>query len=77
MTLSPPSMFCVMTFDYLGLDYKNYEVDGFRNEHKKEWYLKVNPNGAVPALKDVNGFTTNEGIAIVRYAGKHVSSSLF
>ena len=75
--LSPPSMYVVMVCNYIGLDYKNYEMNAFTNEHKKPWYLKINPNGAIPACKDVNGFKTNEGVAVTRYVSKKLLIILF
>ena len=77
--MSPPSMYVVMVCNYLKIDYKNYEINAMRNEHKKPWYLNINPNGAVPALKDVNGFTTNEGVAMTRYIieSREVDTALY
>ena len=75
--ISPPSMYCVMVFNYLGIDYINYEINVFKGEVKQPWYLKVNPNGAIPSIRDVNGFCTNEGIAITRYISNVLLSSLF
>ena len=35
----------------LGLDYKAVAMDvRSGTEHKSEWFLKINPNGRVPAL---------------------------
>ena len=68
--MSPPSMFACMVADYIWLDYKNYEMNIMKAEHKKPWYLEINPNGAIPAIKDSDGFCTNEGVAIARYMSK-------
>ena len=68
--MSPPSMFACMVADYIWLDYKNYEMNIMKAEHKKPWYLEINPNGAIPAIKDLDGFCTNEGVAIARYMSK-------
>eukprot|EP00345_Euplotes_harpa_P010342 CAMPEP_0168346330 /NCGR_PEP_ID=MMETSP0213-20121227/18186_1 /TAXON_ID=151035 /ORGANISM="Euplotes harpa, Strain FSP1.4" /LENGTH=179 /DNA_ID=CAMNT_0008354919 /DNA_START=55 /DNA_END=591 /DNA_ORIENTATION=- len=57
-----------MVFDFIQINYKNREINVAFGEQKKPWYLKINPNGAIPAIKEVDGFTTNEGIAIARYA---------
>ena len=68
--LSPPSMFCGMVCDSVNLNYKSHEIDIINGGNRKPWYLKINPNGAVPSIKDVDGFTTNEGVAIARYVSK-------
>ena len=36
-------------------------------EHKRPWYRKINRNGAVPAIRDEDGFCQNEGVVIVKY----------
>lgn len=30
-------------------------IDIAKNEQKEEWYLKINPNGRIPALLDKTG----------------------
>jgi glutathione S-transferase len=64
---SPPSNMVWMCLDIAGIKYEKYEPNLLFKENKKEWYKKINPNGAVPAMKDVDGFCQNEGIAISRY----------
>lgn len=34
----------------LGLDYKVETIDISTNKQKEEWFLKINPNGRIPAL---------------------------
>ncbi len=50
----------------------NYElipVDLMNGEHRKEWFLKLNPNGKIPVLVD-NGFPVWESNAILLYLGR-------
>jgi glutathione S-transferase len=44
----------------LGLSYKAHNIDLSKNEQKQEWFLKINPNGRIPALVD-NTPTTGNG----------------
>ncbi|RKL00827.1 hypothetical protein BFJ71_g5482 [Fusarium oxysporum] len=36
----------------LNLEYKVYPIKMTENEQKEEWFLKINPNGRIPALTD-------------------------
>lgn len=55
----------------LGLNYKIMPLDMSKKEHKSAEYLKLNPNGKVPCLKDGN-YVIWESIAINQYlAEKH------
>ena len=64
--LSPPSMVVVCTLGFLNISYTDRVVDMLKREHKGERYLKINPDGAVPAIKD-GDFCLQVGIAICRY----------
>lgn len=48
------------------LDYEIKKMSFSTQDHLKEDYLKVNPNGEIPALVD-DGFTVYESTAIVEY----------
>lgn len=39
-------------FDLVGCPYELVHVDYFKGEHKAEPFLSLNPNAAVPALRD-------------------------
>ncbi|RVX68824.1 hypothetical protein B0A52_07479 [Exophiala mesophila] len=36
----------------LGLKYDAVAIDMFKNEQKEPWFIDINPNGRIPALKD-------------------------
>jgi GSH-dependent disulfide-bond oxidoreductase len=48
------------------LPYELRVVDFAKNEQKSDWYLKINPNGRIPALVD-DGFSLFESGAILIY----------
>lgn len=64
---SPPSNFVWMALDRVGIKYEKYEPNLLFKEHKSPWYLKINKNGALPAIRDEDGFCQNEGVVIVKY----------
>ncbi|KAN0083287.1 Glutathione S-transferase, C-terminal-like protein [Elaphomyces granulatus] len=55
-----------ITLEELGLPYKAVEIDIFKKEQKEDWYLKINPNGAIPAILDGNQRVSESG-AIMLY----------
>jgi len=48
------------------LPYELRVIDFAQNEQKSDWYLKINPNGRIPALVD-DGFSLFESGAILIY----------
>jgi len=66
---APPSVYgrkvlCVL--DEKGLDYEIERMSFQAKDHQKGEYLRVNPNGEIPALDD-NGFIVYESTAIIEY----------
>jgi len=49
---TPNGLKPAIVLEELGLDYKCELVDITKNVQKEDWYLKINPNGRIPALKD-------------------------
>ncbi|KAI8614325.1 glutathione S-transferase [Chytriomyces sp. MP71] len=41
-----------IALEELGLKYKVHSISFAKNEQKEEWFLKINPNGRIPALVD-------------------------
>ena len=50
----------------LGLDYKVHQVKMMDNEQKQDWFLEINPNGRIPAIKDGNLRVFESG-AVLQY----------
>lgn len=55
------------------LRYEPVQLNMMREEQKSEWYLKICPNGRVPAIKDTsrNDFVVFETSAILLYLVQH------
>ena len=71
-SLSSPSMFILMSYDYAGVSYNSYDLNATKGEHKQPWFLEISKDGSYPIIKDIDGFITNEGIAIVRYGSTYI-----
>ena len=41
-----------VTLEELGLPYETHAVNLAKNEQKEPWFLKINPNGRIPAILD-------------------------
>jgi glutathione S-transferase len=59
-----------IVLEELGLQYKLETVDISKNTQKEDWYLTINPNGRIPALKDGNLRVFETG-AIMLYLADH------
>ena len=55
-----------IALEEMGLPYDVRVIDFASNEQKSDWYLKINPNGRIPALSD-DGFELFESGAILVY----------
>ena len=64
--LSPPSMVVASTLGYFGIEYTDTQVNLLKGEHKRPAFLAINPDGAVPVIRE-GQFCLNEGLAIWRY----------
>jgi len=62
-----------IALEELGLTYKVYEIKLDKVEQKEEWFLKINPNGRIPALVDHKrgDFPVFESGAILLYLAEH------
>lgn len=65
-TANTRSMRALWTLEELGLDYTLKLVDLKKQEHKQEEFLKINPTGLVPALKD-GDTSMYESVAMCSY----------
>ena len=64
--LSEPSKALVNFFQLAKVDVELYQVNFEIGEHKSPEYLKINPRGQVPAIKD-GDFCLAESATIMRY----------
>ncbi|WP_417320105.1 glutathione S-transferase family protein [Emcibacter sp.] len=55
-----------ITLEEMGLPYEVHQIMLSKGEQKEPWYLKINPNGRIPAIDD-DGFTVFESGAIMLY----------
>jgi len=55
------------------IDYEAKPVHIGKNEQKEEWYIKINPNGRIPAMVDHKraDFAVFESAAILLYLAQH------
>ena len=66
---APPSIYgrkVLATLEEKGLDYTIHKMSFATNDHLKEDYLKINPNGEIPALVD-DGQVIYESSAVIEY----------
>ncbi|KAM3414219.1 hypothetical protein BST61_g10876 [Cercospora zeina] len=69
-----------ITLEELGLKYNVHKVEIAKNQQKEEWFLKINPNGRIPALTDNTHHpsppqTLFEGASIQLYLCAHYDPS--
>ena len=66
--VSPPSRACIFLLKYLGIKHELRFMDlREKREQKEAWYLEINPNGQVPAMKHGSNFVLSESRAIMSY----------
>ncbi|KAF4971022.1 hypothetical protein FSARC_2035 [Fusarium sarcochroum] len=52
-TNTPNGIKASILLEELNLEYKLHPIKMTDNEQKEEWFLKINPNGRIPALTDI------------------------
>lgn len=67
---------CLWCLEEAGVAYENKNVDMRLKEHKADAFLKINPNGKVPAMQDGN-ITLFESMAINFYIAEKYRPELF
>ena len=67
---TPNGLKPAIVLEELGLDYKSEKVDISKNTQKEQWFLDINPNGRIPALKDGDMRVFESG-AIMLYLNDH------
>src|SRR4051794_37484747 len=63
---SPFAWRVMLTLEVKGLAYESKLLEFSKSDHKTDAYLKLNPRGKVPTLKD-GGFVVYESLAIMSY----------
>jgi len=66
---------CYWCLEEIGVPYTVKAVDFATKEHKSEWFMKINPNGKVPALTD-GVLTLFESMAINFYLAEKYKPEL-
>lgn len=66
---------CLWMLEEAGVSYELKNIDMKNKEHKSEDFLKINPNGKVPALTDGN-FNLFESMAINNYIAEKYKPEL-
>jgi len=64
-----------IALEEMGLPYEVRVIDFATNEQKADWYVKINPNGRIPALVD-DGFGLFESGAILIYLAEKTGKFL-
>ncbi|KAE8382509.1 glutathione S-transferase [Aspergillus bertholletiae] len=62
-----------ITLEELGLSYKTESIDIGAGVQKEEWFLKINPNGRIPALIDGSQRVFESGSIMLYLADKYDS----
>jgi GST-like protein len=67
-----------ITLEEVGLPYKVRRIDFDKREQKEPWYLKINPNGRIPAIvdHDNDGFAVFESGALMIYLAEKAGKLL-
>jgi GSH-dependent disulfide-bond oxidoreductase len=67
-----------ITLEELGLPYKVRRIDFDKKEQKEPWFLKINPNGRIPAIVDHDngGFAVFESGALMIYLAEKAGKLL-
>ncbi|KAI5801279.1 glutathione S-transferase [Geopyxis carbonaria] len=53
-----------ITLEVLGLKYKPIKLDLEKGEQKQDWFLKINPNGRIPAIVDKSHMHTKHDMSV-------------
>lgn len=67
-----------VTLEELGMDYNVHNVKLMEHEQKEDWFLKINPNGRIPAIidRENDDFAVFESGAIMVYLAEQAGKLL-
>ncbi|KAJ5211638.1 uncharacterized protein N7498_003284 [Penicillium cinerascens] len=68
---TPNGIKASITLEELGLPYKAEGIDISTNVQKEDWFLKINPNGRIPALLDGSQRIFESGAIMIYLADKY------
>ncbi|KAL4898929.1 hypothetical protein BDW74DRAFT_120504 [Aspergillus multicolor] len=68
---TPNGIKASITLEELGIEYKIEPVNIATNIQKEDWYLKINPNGRIPALLDGDQRVFESGAILLYLAEKY------
>ncbi|KAL2784726.1 glutathione S-transferase [Aspergillus keveii] len=68
---TPNGIKASITLEELGIDYKIEPINISTNIQKEDWYLKINPNGRIPALLDGDQRVFESGAILLYLADKY------
>ena len=69
---TPNGIKASIALEEMGLDYTAHNISLSKMEQKEDWFLKINPNGRIPAIvdHDENDFAVFESGAILHYLAR-------
>ncbi|KAJ6093287.1 hypothetical protein N7486_008576 [Penicillium sp. IBT 16267x] len=68
---TPNGIKASITLEELGLPYKTVPIDISTNIQKEDWFLKINPNGRIPAITDNSQRVFESGSIMLYLAEKY------
>ncbi|CAL5872524.1 uncharacterized protein PFLUO_LOCUS6788 [Penicillium psychrofluorescens] len=68
---TPNGIKASIALEELGLPYKTVPIDFGTNTQKSEWFLKINPNGRIPAIMDGSQRVFESGAIMLYLADKY------
>ncbi|KAJ5132822.1 hypothetical protein N7448_006980 [Penicillium atrosanguineum] len=68
---TPNGVKASITLEELGIPYKTEGIDISTNVQKEDWFLKVNPNGRIPAILDGSQRVFESGAIMIYLADKY------
>jgi glutathione S-transferase len=68
---TPNCIKVTLALEELNLEYTTHTIDIRKNVHKEDWFLEINPNGRIPALKDGNQRVFESGAILLYLTDKY------
>jgi glutathione S-transferase len=68
---TPNCIKITLALEELNLKYTTHTIDLWKNAQKEDWFLEINPNGRIPALKDGDQRVFESGAILLYLADKY------